>query len=100
MQITKSAYKSLLSCWSKSIHGGCTPSKYSKSYMLFSAIDAALAAIDFFKKNVHNGIVDSPPSRGPWRSRIVSASSLKDCPCMARQGCSPLPIPRPSRTPH
>ena len=32
---------------------------------MFSATDAASAAIDFSKTDVNDGVVDSPPSRGP-----------------------------------
>ena len=62
MQIIESSHGSLLSSRSKLVHRGCAPVEYSKPYVLFSAIDATSATIDFSKKNVDNGIVDSPLS--------------------------------------
>ena len=72
----------------------------TQSHVLFSATYAASAAIDFFKDNVEDGVVDSPPSRGPWRSPVVSASPLQGFPYARGRDCSPSPIPEPSRTPH
>ena len=43
---------------------------------MFLATDAASAAIDFSKTDVNDGVVDSPPSRGPWRSPVLSAFPL------------------------
>ena len=75
---TESACGSLLSGRSKSRNGGCALSEYSKPYVLFSATDAASAAIDFSRKSMDDGVVDSPPSRGlrgrqfsrprPWKA--------------------------------
>jgi hypothetical protein len=45
--------------------------------MLRSAADAASAAIDYSKGNIEDGVVDSPPSRGPLRTPISSPSPLK-----------------------
>jgi hypothetical protein len=45
--------------------------------MLRSAADAASAAIDYSKGNIEDGVVDSPPSRGPSRTPICSPSPLK-----------------------
>ena len=45
--------------------------------MLRSAADAASAAIDYSKGDVEEGVVDSPPSRGPTRTLICSPSPLK-----------------------
>ena len=69
---------------------------------MFSAIDAASAAIDFSKKDVNDGVVDSPPSRGPWRSPVLSGSPLQGSPCVGRRHRSPSRSPHrsPSRMPH
>jgi len=55
---------------------GCT-APVSKPYLLWSAADAASAAIDFSKGDVEDGVVDSPPSRGPGRTPVCSPSPLK-----------------------
>ena len=101
-QCTESVYGSLLSSRSKSVQGGCGPSLYSKPYVMFSATDAASAAIDFSKKDVNHGVVDSPPSRGPWRLPVLSASPLQGSLCVSRRHRSPSRSPHhsPSRTPH
>ena len=93
---------SLLSGRSKSAQGGCGPSQYSKPYVMFSATDAASAAIDFSKKDVNDGVVARPLSRGPWRSPILSASPLQGSPYVGRRHRSPSCSPHhsPSRTPH
>ena len=91
---------SLLYSRSKSTRVGCGQSEYSKPYVLFSAIDAASAAIDFSKSNVDDGIVDSPPSRGLRRSPIVSPSLLQGSLCRPRSDHSASPAPRSSNTPH
>ena len=75
-QCTEFVHGSLLSGRSKSAQGRCGPSQYSKPYVMFSATDVASAAIDFSKTDVNDGVVDSPPSRGPWRSPVLSASPL------------------------
>ena len=93
-QCTESVHGSLLSGQSKSAQGRCGPSQYSKPYVMFSATDATSAAIDFSKTDVNDGVVDSPPSRGPWRSPVLSASPLQGSPCVGRRHRSP------SRTPH
>ena len=69
---------------------------------MFSATDVASAAIDFSKKDVNDGVVDSPPSRGPWRSPVLSASPLQGSLCVGRRHRSPSRSPHrsPSRTPH
>ena len=78
----ESARQSLFSGQSKFGKGGCTLSQYPKPYVLFSAINVASAAIDFSRKNVDDGIVDSPPSRGPWRSPVLSALPLEGSHCI------------------
>ena len=90
----------MLSGRSKFTRAGCSQSQYSKPYVLFSATDAASAAIDFSKRNVDDGIVDSPPSRGLRRSPIVSPSPLHGSLCRPRPDRSSLPTPRSSNTPH
>ena len=69
---------------------------------MFSATDAASTTIDFSKKDVNDGVVDSPPSRGPWRSPILSGSPLQGSLCVSHWHRSPSRSPHcsPSRTPH
>ena len=90
----------MLSDRSKSTRDGCGQSQYSKPYVLFSATDAASAAIDFSKNNVDDGVVDSPPSPGLRRSSIVSPSPLRGSLCRPRSNRSSSPTPRSSNTPH
>ena len=101
-QCTEFVYGSLLSGRSKSAQRRCGPSQYSKPYVMFSVTDAASAAIDFSKKDVNDGVVDSPPSRGPWRSPVLSGSPLQGSPCVGHWHRSPSrsPLRSPSRTPH
>ena len=67
---------------------------------MFSATDAASAAIDFSKSNVDDGIVDSPPTRGLRRSPIVSPSPLQGSLCRPHSDRSSSPTPRSSNTRH
>ena len=67
---------------------------------MFSATDAASAAIDFSKSNVDDGVVDSPPSRGLRRSPIVSPFPLQGSLCRPHSDRSSSPTPRSSNTPH
>ena len=97
---TESIHGSLLSGRSKSTRADCGQSQYSKPYVLFSATDAASAAIDFSMSNVDDGVVDSPPSRELRRSLIVSPSSLRGSLCRTRSDHSSSPTPRSSNTPH
>ena len=101
-QCTEFVHGSLLSGQSKSAQGGCAPSQYSKPYVMFLATDVASTTIDFSKKDVNDGVVDSPPSRGPWRSPVLSISPLQGSPCVARRHRSPSCSPHrsPSRMPH
>jgi hypothetical protein len=62
---------------SESEGGSCDTAPYSKPYLLQSAADAASAAIDYSKGDVEDGVVDSPPSRGPGITPICSPSPLK-----------------------
>ena len=96
----ESVHGRLLSGRSKSCNGGCTLSEYSKPYVLFSAIDAASVAIDFLRKSVDDGVVDSPPSRGAWRLRVLSASPLEGSHRIEGRHRSPSPGPSSSRTLH
>ena len=57
--IGESLHGSLLSGRSKSTQSPCGTSQFSKPYVLFFAIDAASAAIDFLKGNVNDGVEDS-----------------------------------------
>ena len=69
---------------------------------MFLATDADSAAIDFLKKDVNDGVVDSPPSQGPWRSPILLASLLQGSPCVGHRHRSPSHSPHrsPSKTLH
>ena len=67
---------------------------------MFSATDAASAAIDFSKSNVDDGVVDSPPSRGLRKSPIVSPSLFQESLCRPHSDRSSSPTPRSSNTPH
>ena len=96
----RAKHGSLLSGRSKSTRAGCGQSQYSKPYVMFSANDAASAAIDFSKSNVDDGVVDSPLSRGLRRSQIVSPSPLQGSLCRPRSNHSSSPTPRSSNTPH
>jgi hypothetical protein len=49
---------------SRSIQGDCVPSQFTKLYLMYSATDAACAAVDFAKGNVEDGIMNNPPSHG------------------------------------
>ena len=59
------------------MQASCAPFHFSKPYVLFFATDAVTAAIDFCKGNVDDDVVESLPSRGPWRSPIILASPLQ-----------------------
>jgi hypothetical protein len=63
---------------SRSIQGDCVPSQFSKPYLMYSATDVALAALDFSKGNVEDGVVDSPPSCSAGRTPICSPPPLRD----------------------
>ena len=76
---------------SGSLQGDCVPSQFSKPYLMYSATDAASAALDFSKENVGDGVVDSPPSRSVRRTPTCSPSPLRDC--------RPTPIRQRSRSP-
>ena len=97
---TELAHGSLLFSRSKSRNGGCALSEYSKPYVLFSTTNATLAAIDFPRKSLDDGVVDSPPSRGAWRSPVLSALPLEGSHRIEGRHCSPSPWPPSSRTPH
>lgn len=61
----------------ESAGGSYAPSRFSRPYVMCSATDAASAAIDFKKGSVDEGVVDSPPSRGPAITPVCSPSPLK-----------------------
>jgi len=52
-------------------------STYSKPLMLSTTMDATSTAIDFFKGNVEEGMVDSPLNWGLVKMPIYSPSPLK-----------------------
>ena len=79
---------------SHSVEGSCFAIPYSKPYVLFSATDAALAAIDFSKGNVEEGVVDSPPSRRVPRTLVCSPSPLKWIASTPSWMCSQSPTQR------
>jgi hypothetical protein len=64
---------------SGSIQGDCVPSQFSKLYLMYSAVDATSATVDFAKGNVEDGVVNSPPRRGVGRSPVCSPSPLQGC---------------------
>lgn len=55
----------------------CDSLPYSKPYLLRSAADAISAAIDYSKADIEDGVVNSPPSRGPIRTPMCSPSPLR-----------------------
>jgi hypothetical protein len=59
-----------------SIEGHCLPSQFSKPYLIYSATDAASAAVDFAKGNVEDGVLNSPPSWDAVRLYVCSPSLL------------------------
>jgi hypothetical protein len=81
-----------MSSRSESEGGSCDTAPYSKPCLLQSAADAASAAIDYSKGNVEDGVVDSPPSRGPVRTPVCSPSPLKRA--SSSRGYSLSPPPR------
>ena len=56
----------------------CLPSQFSKPYLMYSAIDVALVAVDFAKGNVEDGVVNNPPSRDAARLLVCLPSPLQD----------------------
>jgi hypothetical protein len=62
---------------SGSIEEHCLPSQFSKPYLMYSATDAASAAVDFAKGNVEDGVVNSPPSQDATRLLVCSPSPLR-----------------------
>jgi hypothetical protein len=59
-----------------SIEEHCLLSQFSKPYLMYSATDAASAAVDFAKGSLEDGIVNSPPSRDAARLHVCSPSPL------------------------
>jgi hypothetical protein len=57
----------------------CVLSQFSKPYLMYFAIDAVSAALDFSKGNVEDEVVDSPLSRSAGRTPVCSPSPLRDC---------------------
>lgn len=85
---------------SKSTGGSCVPSKFSRPYVMCSRIDAPSTAIDFSKGSVDDGVVDSPPSRGPVRTPVCSPLPLKRAESLPVRRRSLSPTPRTETTPH
>jgi hypothetical protein len=81
------------------MQGDCVPSQFSKVYLMYSATDAASAALDFSKRNVEDGVVDSPPSRSADRTPICSPSPLRDCRSTSIRQRSHSPVHHNVRTP-
>jgi hypothetical protein len=84
---------------SGSIEGHCLPSQFSKPYLMYSAIDAASAAVDFAKGNVEDGVVNSPPSRDAARLPVCLPSPLWGYGSTLTRQCSFLPTKGTIRTP-
>ena len=80
-----------LSTNSESGGASCSTVPLSKPYMFRSTTDAASAAIDYSKGNIDEGVVDSPPSRGPERTPLCSPSPLKPVSSSQRRSLSPTP---------
>jgi hypothetical protein len=60
------------------MQGDCVLSQFSKPYLMYSATDAASMALDFSKRNVEDGTIDSPPSRSAGRTPVCSPSPFRD----------------------
>jgi hypothetical protein len=84
---------------SGSIEGHCLLSQFSKPYLMYSAIDAASAAVDFAKGNVEDGVVNSPPSRDAARLHVCSPSPLWGYGSTPTRQCSYSPTKRTLCTP-
>ena len=80
-----------LSTNSESRGASCDTVPLSKPYMFRSATDVVLAAIDYLKGNIDDGVVDSPPSRGPERTPLYSPSPLKQVSSSHWRSLSPTP---------
>jgi hypothetical protein len=85
--------------FSGSIQGDCVPSQFSKPYLMYSAIDAASAVVDFAKGNAEDDVVNSPPSHGTSRSPVCSPSPLWGYVWTPTGQCSCSMIERIVRTP-
>jgi hypothetical protein len=85
---------------SGSIEGHCLLSLFSKPYLMYSAIDAASAAVDFAKGNVEDGVVNSPPSRDAARLPVCSPSPFQGYGSTPTRQRSYLPTKGTLRTPH
>ena len=66
---------------------------------MYSATDAASAAVDFVKGNVEDGVVDSPPSQDAARVAVCSPSPLRGHGSTPSRERSHSPIKGSSRTP-
>jgi hypothetical protein len=84
---------------SGSIEEHCLPSQFSKPYLMYSATDAASAAVDFAKGSLEDGVVNSPPSRDAARLHVCSPSPLRGYGSTPTRQCSYSPIKGTLRTP-
>lgn len=78
-----------VSVTSDSVGGSCGTAPVSRPFMMRSAADATSAAIDYSKGDVEEGVVDSPPSRGPIRTPVCSPSPMKRPSSSRGRSCSP-----------
>jgi hypothetical protein len=85
--------------YSGSIEEHCLPSQFSKPYLMYSATDAASAAVDFAKGSLEDGVVNSPPSRDAARLPMCSPSPLRGYGSTPTQQRSYSPIKGTLRTP-
>jgi hypothetical protein len=84
---------------SGSIEEHCLPSQFSKPYLMYSATDAASAAVDFAKDSLEDGVVNSPPSRDAARLPVCSPSPLRGYGSTPTRQRSYSPIKGTLRTP-
>jgi hypothetical protein len=84
---------------SGSIQGDCVPSQFSKPYLMYSTTDAALAALDFSKDNMEDGVVNNPPSQSAGRTPVCLPSPLRDCRSTPIRQHSRSPMHQNIRTP-
>ena len=81
------------------MQGDCVPSQFSKPYLMYSATDVASAALDYSKRNVEEGVLDSPLSRSTGRMHVCSPSPLRDCRSTSIRQHSRSPMHHNIRTP-
>lgn len=84
---------------SVSLSASVAASLASRRFDMFTATDAASATMDFTKDSVDEGVVDSPPSRGPVRTPVCSPSPLKRLCTSPSRRRSMSPNPPTCKTP-